>query len=67
MAAGCPEYMFPGQASLQLVLVILAVLCIPIMLFGRPVYFLLSRKRKKMGKSWVSKYNFIQPPSEKKI
>ncbi|XP_076171994.1 V-type ATPase subunit a family protein Vha100-2 [Ptiloglossa arizonensis] len=52
MAAGCPEYMFPGQASLQLVLVILAVLCIPIMLFGRPVYFLLSRKRKKMGKSW---------------
>lgn len=50
MPQGCSEYMFPGQATFQMVCVVIAVLCIPVMLFGRPIYFLVSRNRKKMAK-----------------
>ncbi|XP_053998617.1 V-type proton ATPase 116 kDa subunit a 1-like [Hylaeus anthracinus] len=44
---GCSAYMFPGQAKLQLACVVLAVLCIPVMLLGKPVFFLVSKRIKK--------------------
>ncbi|XP_076636897.1 V-type ATPase subunit a family protein Vha100-2 [Colletes latitarsis] len=47
MPGRCSEYMYPGQATVQLVCVLVAVLCIPIMLFGKPVFFLISKKLKK--------------------
>lgn len=34
---GCKEYMFAGQEALQLVLVVIALLCIPWMLLGNPL------------------------------
>ncbi|CAI5449187.1 unnamed protein product [Caenorhabditis angaria] len=37
---------YPGQGSIEMVLVIIAVLCIPIMLFGKPIAFILEQKKK---------------------
>nr|XP_033334733.1 V-type proton ATPase 116 kDa subunit a [Megalopta genalis]XP_033334735.1 V-type proton ATPase 116 kDa subunit a [Megalopta genalis] len=44
----CDEYMFPGQAIIQYVCIGIAIVCIPVMLFGKPVYFLFA-KRVKLG------------------
>ncbi|XP_011172894.1 V-type proton ATPase 116 kDa subunit a1 isoform X2 [Solenopsis invicta] len=51
MPAGCSEFMFEGQSILQKVLLGLAVLCIPVMLFGKPLYIVFS-KRKRPGKTY---------------
>jgi len=37
---GCEEFMFDGQDILQYVFVILALLCIPVLLLGKPIYIL---------------------------
>ena len=39
--------MFPGQSILQNVCVILAVLCVPVMLLGKPLLFLFQKKRRE--------------------
>uniref|UniRef100_A0A0N5ABB5 V-type proton ATPase subunit a n=1 Tax=Syphacia muris TaxID=451379 RepID=A0A0N5ABB5_9BILA len=38
---------YPGQSSVEAVLVIVAVLCIPVMLFGKPIYMLVQQKKAK--------------------
>ncbi|CAI4221348.1 unnamed protein product [Auanema sp. JU1783] len=38
---------YPGQGTIEAILVLIAVLCIPIMLFGKPIHFLLEEKKKK--------------------
>lgn len=43
---GCKEFMFDAQYMLQVILVLIAVLCIPWMLFGHPIYVLIHRKSK---------------------
>lgn len=43
---GCKEFMFEGQYMLQVVLVLIAVLCIPWMLLGHPIYVLIQRLAK---------------------
>uniref|UniRef100_A0A6B2EM69 V-type proton ATPase subunit a n=1 Tax=Phlebotomus kandelakii TaxID=1109342 RepID=A0A6B2EM69_9DIPT len=40
----CSPYMFSGQATLQTLLVVLAVLCIPWMLLAKPIVIMRSRK-----------------------
>ncbi|XP_017115927.1 V-type proton ATPase 116 kDa subunit a1 [Drosophila elegans] len=40
----CKEFMFEGQKSIQQVFVIIAIICIPWMLLGKPLYILLKRK-----------------------
>lgn len=40
----CSPYMFAGQAGFQKFLVIIAVLCIPWMLFAKPIHIMRSRK-----------------------
>ncbi|XP_016768513.1 V-type proton ATPase 116 kDa subunit a isoform X2 [Apis mellifera] len=47
---GCSEYMFPGQTTIQLACVIIAALCVPVMLFGKPLFFLLHKKNAQPGK-----------------
>ncbi|XP_069674847.1 V-type proton ATPase 116 kDa subunit a 1-like isoform X2 [Periplaneta americana] len=44
--AGCQEFMFEGQDIIQQVFVIVAVLCIPTLLLGKPLYILCSRRKK---------------------
>lgn len=53
---GCSEFMFPGQSILQNVCVILALLCVPVMLLGKPLLFLFQKKRRE-ARVLVSKYN----------
>lgn len=43
---GCKEFMFEGQYMLQVILVLIAVLCIPWMLLGHPIYVLIQRSMK---------------------
>ncbi|XP_018350535.1 PREDICTED: V-type proton ATPase 116 kDa subunit a [Trachymyrmex septentrionalis] len=49
----CSQYMFEGQDILQLVLILSALLCIPVMLFGKPLFILFS-KRKSQGRKIYS-------------
>lgn len=41
---GCKELMFEGQEALQIVFLVLAVLCIPWLLFGKPLYILYKQR-----------------------
>uniref|UniRef100_A0A0N4ZHW6 V-type proton ATPase subunit a n=1 Tax=Parastrongyloides trichosuri TaxID=131310 RepID=A0A0N4ZHW6_PARTI len=38
---------YPGQSIIEAILVIIAVICVPIMLFGKPVYILMQQKKAK--------------------
>lgn len=44
---GCVEYMFDFQEQFQMCLVIVAVLCIPVMLLGKPLYIKFTRNSHK--------------------
>ena len=43
----CDPYMYPGQFILQKVFFGLAILCVPVMLFGKPLLFLFRKKRQE--------------------
>ncbi|XP_077297070.1 V-type proton ATPase 116 kDa subunit a1-like isoform X2 [Arctopsyche grandis] len=43
----CKPYMFDGQYDMQFYFVIFAVICIPVMLFGKPLIIKFSSKNKK--------------------
>jgi hypothetical protein len=38
--------LYPGQHYIQMVFVIAAVLCMPVMLFGKPIYLYMEHKKK---------------------
>ncbi|XP_038223246.1 V-type proton ATPase 116 kDa subunit a1 [Zerene cesonia] len=42
---GCKEFMFEGQGQLQRVFVLVALACIPVMLLGKPLYLLATKKK----------------------
>ncbi|CAH1109567.1 unnamed protein product [Psylliodes chrysocephalus] len=44
---GCDVYMYEGQQSIQYVLVFGALICIPVMLLGKPLYTMVQRKKQK--------------------
>ncbi|KAF5289210.1 hypothetical protein FQR65_LT00098 [Abscondita terminalis] len=46
-AKGCVEFMFEGQYELQMVLLVVGVVCIPVMLFGKPIYIICSKKKQR--------------------
>jgi len=46
----CSQYMFEGQDILQMVLLFTALLCVPVMLFGKPLFILFSKRLKIPGK-----------------
>ncbi|XP_032687657.1 V-type proton ATPase 116 kDa subunit a isoform X2 [Odontomachus brunneus] len=66
MPEGCSEYMFEGQDILQLTCFGAAILCIPVMLFGKPLYVLSTRasKRRNTGKSNGNASQEIEMQSE---
>lgn len=41
----CGKFMFAGQKELQFALIIIAVLCIPLMLLGKPLYIMMQQRR----------------------
>uniref|UniRef100_A0A1B6MPW5 V-type proton ATPase subunit a n=1 Tax=Graphocephala atropunctata TaxID=36148 RepID=A0A1B6MPW5_9HEMI len=51
---GCDEFMFPYQKETQMAFVLIAFLCVPIMLFGKPIYLLCCGGLKKHKKVPVS-------------
>ncbi|GBO99090.1 hypothetical protein EVAR_7051_1 [Eumeta japonica] len=42
---GCKEFMFEGQSTLEFAFVLVALCCIPIMLLGKPMYILATKKK----------------------
>lgn len=44
---GCNEYMFEFQPTLQQILVFVSLICVPIMLLGKPLYILSTKKKHK--------------------
>ncbi|XP_035742943.1 V-type proton ATPase 116 kDa subunit a1-like isoform X1 [Vespa mandarinia] len=46
---GCHEYMFDGQETMQMCFVLIALLCIPVMLFGKPLCTLFCLKPKLLS------------------
>jgi V-type H+-transporting ATPase subunit a len=42
-ADGCDAYMYPGQRAVQIAFVVFAVLCIPWMLMGKPLFIKIQR------------------------
>lgn len=47
----CEEYMFDGQEILQKILVFSALICIPVLLLGKPLYIMHTRKQSKKNVS----------------
>ncbi|XP_055384995.1 V-type proton ATPase 116 kDa subunit a 1 [Condylostylus longicornis] len=47
---GCDANMFEGQESVQKTFIFIALLCVPWMLLGKPIYILISRKNKGHSK-----------------
>lgn len=41
----CKEFMFDGQGNLQMIFVFIALACIPWMLFGKPIYLMMQKKK----------------------
>ncbi|EDW28694.1 GL19314 [Drosophila persimilis] len=40
----CKEFMFEGQKDIQMVFVVVAIICIPWMLLGKPLYIMVKRR-----------------------
>ncbi|PAV72936.1 hypothetical protein WR25_09791 isoform A [Diploscapter pachys] len=40
---------YPGQKIIENILVVIAVLCVPVMLFGKPLHFYLEQKKKRQA------------------
>ncbi|GMT26221.1 hypothetical protein PFISCL1PPCAC_17518, partial [Pristionchus fissidentatus] len=38
---------YPGQSTIEAILVLIALVCVPIMLFGKPIHFLMEQKKHK--------------------
>ncbi|XP_052752559.1 V-type proton ATPase 116 kDa subunit a 1-like [Galleria mellonella] len=43
----CEAYMFKSQQTVQKILLVIALLCVPVMLFGQPIYLYTFNKRKR--------------------
>ncbi|XP_017783238.1 PREDICTED: V-type proton ATPase 116 kDa subunit a-like [Nicrophorus vespilloides] len=60
----CDLYIFEFQPTLQMILVVVGVLCIPTMLLGKPIYIIIQRRRQQKQiqiKDNVNKTMEMQP------
>ena len=48
---GCEEYMYTVQPKLEMIFVLIAVICIPWLLLGKPLYIKFTRKNKVHAKT----------------
>lgn len=42
--APCDPFMYSGQGTIQTLLVVIALLCVPVMLLGKPLYVMRQQK-----------------------
>ncbi|XP_032512441.2 V-type proton ATPase 116 kDa subunit a 1-like isoform X1 [Danaus plexippus] len=52
-APPCRTFMFDGQDAIQKAFLAIAFLCVPVMLFGKPVYQIIAAKKKKQSQQGV--------------
>ncbi|XP_014220358.1 V-type proton ATPase 116 kDa subunit a-like isoform X1 [Trichogramma pretiosum] len=60
----CPDEIFEGQKTMQKVFVFVALACIPVLLFGKPIYFIVNKnatKRKVYTNGTTSQDIELQP------
>lgn len=63
---GCEAHMYSGQKIVQLCFVVIAVLCIPFMLVGKPLFIMFNRRRvsRRFGGSANGENEHDEPMSE---
>ncbi|XP_026322530.1 V-type proton ATPase 116 kDa subunit a-like [Hyposmocoma kahamanoa] len=49
----CKEYMYDGQETLQKTFLAFAFLCVPVMLFGKPIYMVWEKRKRKQYRQGV--------------
>uniref|UniRef100_V5I869 V-type proton ATPase subunit a n=1 Tax=Anoplophora glabripennis TaxID=217634 RepID=V5I869_ANOGL len=54
---GCEAYMYEGQKLVQMVLVVAALICVPIMLLGKPLYVMMTKDKHAKSKTLKNKTN----------
>ncbi|VDM66709.1 unnamed protein product [Strongylus vulgaris] len=57
---------YPGQSLIEALLVIIAVICVPVMLFGKPIHFMMEQKKRKrtIGSNISVRANVVSDDSE---
>ncbi|XP_048478920.1 V-type proton ATPase 116 kDa subunit a 1 isoform X1 [Plutella xylostella] len=58
----CQGYIYAGQDELQKTFLVLAFLCIPVILFGKPVYQIMSDKKRRKYQQGVESPESAEPP-----
>lgn len=61
---GCNELMFKGQNEIQMAFVFISLLCIPWMLFGKPLYVMHNRKKQLALNGIVNEGMSLEPEPE---
>lgn len=63
----CDAYMFDFQHTLQVILVVVALLMIPIMLFGKPIFFKMTHGKKSKRSSGLSRNGGVHPAQDQSL
>lgn len=57
---GCEEYIYENQHQVQTILVLISLACIPIMLFGKPIYLIFFASKNKHKQQHVANNGDLQ-------
>ncbi|CAK1588242.1 unnamed protein product [Parnassius mnemosyne] len=61
VGSDCDAYMFPGQQTVQKALLFIALLCVPILFFGTPLYvYTINKKEKDKAMAKISQFRRYQ-------
>lgn len=63
----CDAYMFDFQPTLQVILVLIAVIMIPIMLFGKPLHFKMTHGKTSRKNSTLSRNGGVHPAQDQSL
>ncbi|XP_044763110.1 V-type proton ATPase 116 kDa subunit a1 [Coccinella septempunctata] len=63
----CDAYMFDFQHTLQVGLVVVALIMVPIMLFGKPLHFKLTHGKKSKRSSTLSRNGGVHPAQDQSL
>lgn len=57
---GCDEFMFANQDTIQTAFIVIALICIPWMLLGKPLYIMCSKKSSHEVRALAKLFDFCQ-------